>query len=469
MSTPPPTPPTKSKWGRMGGIIRRASQVSLKRTRSREVIPSAVPALSPPSQPTEASLPTPIAESPAREAEALRQEIVGPSPLAQPPAHEEIRPASPESMAMEPAAAPNGGEDEQATSPTGYTPPPGIDSSAGNPGAFMDDPEALPQSDVVVDPYATAPAPAPTETATDAPPPVIDFSAGNPGAFTDDLDDLPQPAVIADPFASTPNPVSYLAPVPAETESEPKPVEIPALESSTSNFDKRMTESMKDFEFVDHEEAHGDTPMEFVEAVVDNAEVDTTAFAPVAEVAPEVASESAPASAPQEAVDLEHGEAAPYYGGDPPMPIAESVPAPTQPTAAPAPTQEPTAAQPTFGAAVMPQYDEHLLSSGNDIWGGAIHTSTSQPKAHEKGGHDVWATGTIAAAAEAAAGAVVVGGMSYTGRSGQQEEEHKAYTSTSLGRSSSSRNRTPLPHPHPGSKTNNEIHANPSAPVDPSR
>jgi hypothetical protein len=466
MSTPPPTPPTKSKWGRMGGIIRRASQVSLKRTRSREVIPSTVPALSPPSQPIETSLPSPIAESPAREAEALRQDIVGPSPLAQPSA-QEIRPASPESIAMEPAAAPNGGEDEQATSPTGYTPPPGIDSSAGNPGTFMDNPEALPQPVVVVDPYAAAPAPA--ETATDVPPPVIDSSAGNPGAFTDDLDHLPQPTVIADPFTSTPNPVSYLAPVPAETEFKPKPVEIPALESSTSNFDKRMTESMKDFEFVDHEEAYGDTPTEFDEAVVDNAEVDTPAFAHVAEVAPEVASESAPAPAPapQEAVDLEHGEAAPYYGGDPPMPIAGSVRAPTQPTAAPAPapTQEPTAAQPTFGAAVMPQYDEHLLYSGGDIWGGAIHTSTSQQKAHKKGRHDVW---TIAAAADAVASAAVVGGMAHTGRSGQQEEEHRAYTSTSLGRSSS-HNRTPKPNPHPESKTNNEIHANPSAPIVPSR
>ena len=299
----------------------------------------------------------------------------------------------------------------------------------------MDDPEALAQPDVVVDPYAAA--------------------------------NLPQPTVIADSFASTPNPVSYLAPVPAETESEPKPVEIPALESSTSNFDKRMTESMKDFEFVDHEEAHGDTPTEFVEAVVDNAEVDTPAFAPVVEATPEVASESAPAHvpAPQEAVDLEHGEAAPYYGGDPPMPIAESVRAPTQPTAAlaPAPTQEPT-----FDAVVMPQYDELLLYSGDDIWGGAIHTSTSQQKAHEKGGNDVWATGTIAAAADEVASAAVVRGMAYTGRSGQLEEEHGAYTSTSLGRSSSL-NRTPLPNPHPESKTNSGIYANPSALIVPSQ
>jgi len=116
----------------------------------------------------------------------------------------------------------------------------------------------------------------------------------------------------------------------------------------------------------------------------------------------------------------------------------------------------------------MPQYDDPLLYSGDNIWGGAIHTSTPQQKAHEKGGNDVWATGTIAAAADAVASAAVVRGMPYTGWPGHQEEEHGAYTSTSPGRSSS-RNKMPLPNPHPESKTNSGIYANPSAPVVPSR
>ena len=191
---------------------------------------------------------------------------------------------------------------------------------------------SLEQPDVVVDPYAAATAPA--ETAS---PPLVDSSVGKPGAIIDDPDDLPQPAVIADPFASTPNPVSYMAPVPAERESKPKPVETPALEQSMSYFDE-PAESMEDFEFVDHTEAHGDTPTEFVEA--DNPAIDTSAVAPVVEAAPVLASQSAtaassepePAPVPQEAVDQEHGRAASYDRSDPSIdtlavaPVAEATP-----------------------------------------------------------------------------------------------------------------------------------------------
>src|SRR6266545_1188844 len=157
MATPPGTPPTKSsggKWSaRMGGALRRTATVltavrpatpaedsdnrSLKRTSSATSLGSttAAPAVISPS---------PIAESPAREAAAMEQEALGPSPLARQTTSAEEMSTMPESDA--PPAI------EEQTSPTGYVPPPLIDSSAGNPGAFTDDPDRLPQPRTVVDP-----------------------------------------------------------------------------------------------------------------------------------------------------------------------------------------------------------------------------------------------------------------------------------------------------------------------------
>ncbi len=90
--------------------------------------------------------PSPIAESPAREAAAIQSEALGPSPLAQQTNSEDAaKPADDDSA--QPAV-------EEQTSPTGYVPPPLVDSSAGNPGAFTDDLEELPQTHVVRDPYA---------------------------------------------------------------------------------------------------------------------------------------------------------------------------------------------------------------------------------------------------------------------------------------------------------------------------
>lgn len=67
--------------------------------------------------------------------EAAETQPPGPSPLMQ-----EARTASPEPM--------------DATSPVGYVPPPLVDSSIGNPGAFTDQmDEELPQPVVVSDPY----------------------------------------------------------------------------------------------------------------------------------------------------------------------------------------------------------------------------------------------------------------------------------------------------------------------------
>src|SRR5260221_4900030 len=86
------------------------------------------------------SSPSPIAESPAREAAAM-QEALGPSPLA----------LSSSTDQPTTVAAPTV---EEQTSPTGYVPPPVLDSTVGNPGAFTDDPDILPPTQTVIDPYA---------------------------------------------------------------------------------------------------------------------------------------------------------------------------------------------------------------------------------------------------------------------------------------------------------------------------
>jgi hypothetical protein len=72
------------------------------------------------------------------------QEALGPSPLAQ------------AASAIRRMISPPPGAEEQ-TSPTGYVPPPVLDSTVGNPGAFTDDPDILPQTQTVVDPYAVPP------------------------------------------------------------------------------------------------------------------------------------------------------------------------------------------------------------------------------------------------------------------------------------------------------------------------
>jgi hypothetical protein len=145
-----------SKWSaRMGTALRRSSTLlaisrpstpgnvgsdkdsdtrSLRRSTSGNSLGAsqgAIPAISSPS---------PIAESPAREAAAM-QEALGPSPLAQ----------SSSTDQSTTVAAPT---IEEQTSPTGYVPPPVLDSTVGNPGAFTDDPDILPQTQTVVDPYA---------------------------------------------------------------------------------------------------------------------------------------------------------------------------------------------------------------------------------------------------------------------------------------------------------------------------
>ncbi|PPQ77870.1 hypothetical protein CVT24_005712 [Panaeolus cyanescens] len=93
--------------------------------------------------------PSPIAESPMREAEALRGEQMASSSLAR----------QAQVVYDEPEEHPNASDpnaDAEAaflSSPTDFVPPPVIDSTAGNPGAFMDDPESLPQPTVLKDPW----------------------------------------------------------------------------------------------------------------------------------------------------------------------------------------------------------------------------------------------------------------------------------------------------------------------------
>ena len=364
------TSPKPTKWSsRMGGVMRRASTVlaisrpgtplerdsdsaSLRRSSSREA------ALSPP-PPEPVSIPTPISESPSREAEATQRDIVGPSPLAQQDTLLDIPPIEAVVAApVQPAA-------EEVASPTGYVPPPVLDSSVGNPGAFTDDPEALPQPDVVLDPYAA--------TNTD-------------------------PATVEAPVAEL-----------KEETSVPPPVEAPAMEHSTSYFDKPLAESIIDFDPVE-------APSEFSAAVIENTTVDP----PPAHVEHEAIQEP----------DYEHGEAASYYQGDPSVPIAEAHPVLNEPTtqdehqdpqgpsyehgeaasyyrgdpsipiAEPHPVaastseehhyegpvsveKEPThAAVPSFSTAVMPSYDLPSYMSQEPNWGGISQRDYKSP--------DIW-------------------------------------------------------------------------------
>ena len=104
------------------------------------------------------------------------------------------------------------------------------------------------------------------------PPPVIDCTVGNPEAFTDLIDDLPQPDIAQDPHAFGPvephvEPATLNPPEPSEPETiitealvdgEPIPYSVEPME-----------ESIKDSETVDH----ADNTAEFSEAVNGNANV----------------------------------------------------------------------------------------------------------------------------------------------------------------------------------------------------
>ena len=306
-------------------LERDGDSASLRRSTSREA------ALSPPPPSEPVSIPTPISESPSREAEATQRDILGPSPLTQKDTALDIPPVEAVVAApVQPAA-------EEAISPTGYIPPPVVDSSVGNPGAFTDDPEALPQPDVVLDPYA------PTNTG---------------------------PATVEAPVAE-----------PKEENSAPPPFEAPAMEHSSSYFDKPLVESIMDFDPVDG-------PSEFSAAVIENTAIDPAPTHVEHETVQEPDHAQDEHQAPQEP-SYEHGEAASYYRGDPSIPIAEPHPVAASTSEehhheGPVPVeQERThAAVPSFSTSVMPSFDLPTYVSQEPNWGGLPQHDYKSP--------DIW-------------------------------------------------------------------------------
>ena len=100
------------------------------------------------------------------------------------------------------------------------------------------------------------------------PPPVIDSTLGNPGAFADVTDQLPQPEIAQDP-----QPVASVEPhVESVTLDTSEPTEPEAIitedlvEEPASYFDQPMVESIKDFDPVDH----ADNTTEAVHGIADD-------------------------------------------------------------------------------------------------------------------------------------------------------------------------------------------------------
>ena len=109
----------------------------------------------PPPQPGAPAAPSPIAESPAREAAAAQDESAAPpaagavkSPLSQ-----EVKLAA-AADADSAATAPQPQTAGASATPAEYMPPPLIDNTATGPGGFTDDVDDLPSSDPIPDPYA---------------------------------------------------------------------------------------------------------------------------------------------------------------------------------------------------------------------------------------------------------------------------------------------------------------------------
>jgi hypothetical protein len=177
MSSPSPNKP---KWSaRMGSVMRRTSSVltisrptsaASERDTDNSSLTSSTRAransnLSSPLIPAVIT-PSPIAESPLRDAAAEVQEAAGPSPLAKPITSPEVVPPT-----LPPAV-------EETQSPTGYMPPSVIDSTAGNSVEVL----------VTQDPTGYIP----PDTST----------VRNPGAFTDFIGY--QPYIAQEPQAVAP-------------------------------------------------------------------------------------------------------------------------------------------------------------------------------------------------------------------------------------------------------------------------
>ncbi|TFK20580.1 hypothetical protein FA15DRAFT_658990 [Coprinopsis marcescibilis] len=160
MSTPA-SPGKTNRWSRMGAAVRRSTSLlapsrpttpgnnqerdSDSTSITKQKVDTSPAVLAPPHLASAMHSVSPISESPQREAQAIEESApLGPSPLA--------RDASgqPSSHANQPAS------DADVASPQDYVPPPLIDSKAGNPGAFTDEPDSLPQPQVAQDPFASS-------------------------------------------------------------------------------------------------------------------------------------------------------------------------------------------------------------------------------------------------------------------------------------------------------------------------
>ena len=158
----------KPRWStRMGSVMRRTSSIlTVSRPNTPSIAsdkeadntsllggnikaqPSVVPVITP----------SPILESP--QGERAAEENAGLSLPAQPS-------TSSEPVPLVPVTVPPPVDDLQ--SPIGYIPPPVLDSTVGNPGAFTDEPDELPQPEIAHDPHAVASVEAPT-VVPDGPP-----------------------------------------------------------------------------------------------------------------------------------------------------------------------------------------------------------------------------------------------------------------------------------------------------------
>ncbi|KAG6865057.1 hypothetical protein C0991_005376 [Blastosporella zonata] len=186
--------PSKSRWGRIGGVVRRASLVmgpsrtstpsiaSIERDSdvaslkgSVRSVPFSPPAVLVPPKPA-ASHPSPIPESPVQpQNEPTQPSAFVPSPLVPVPDPEPV--ASPVQE---------------------YTPPPLIDSTAVGPGGFTDDSDDLPQPLTIRDP-SRAPSPLQEDSADGHEPAAIEpVTTSRLGGFDDDVE-LPKPQVIEEP------------------------------------------------------------------------------------------------------------------------------------------------------------------------------------------------------------------------------------------------------------------------------
>lgn len=191
-----------SRWGLMGNVVRRAStMVAISRPgtpSSQEARDSDSDSLTkqkidttPLVPPSTSGVPvSPINESPAREAASVEAAAtIGPSPLTQ------------DTSVTNPGLVQ--APEELQTSPTGYIPPPLVDSTIGNPGAFTDDTDSLPQTAIAVDPFAPIQKPA-------------DGPATEPADLTESPVNEEYPSYFDKPYAESIKPVEEPNPAFAE-------------------------------------------------------------------------------------------------------------------------------------------------------------------------------------------------------------------------------------------------------------